>query len=91
SSYDGGGVLVGESGVFSKSGGVIYGYDSADPNNSLWNKAFNGADTWGHAVFYWKDSSDQYYRDDTLNTGTGGNIDTGILPPDLGAINWTKK
>jgi hypothetical protein len=84
----GGGVGVYNTGAFSKSGvGIIYGYDSEDPTDPLWNKARNGADAWGHAVYFTKDNG--YYRDTTLYTGD--NITTSTLPPSGTGGNWTKK
>jgi hypothetical protein len=75
---------------FSKSGGgIIYGYDSTDPSDTLWNKANSGEDTYGHAVYYYKDGSSQYYRDTTLDTGDG--INTTDLPGTGTSYGWTKK
>ena len=92
SSNKGGGVYV-DNGTFAKTGGVIYGYDSGNANNPLWNKANNGSDTWGHAVFYEISSSNQYYRDTTL--AAGDNISTGSVPSlaagSYDATNWIKK
>ena len=88
----GGGVYVSYGITFAKTGGVIYGYDSDDPSNPLWNKA-NQGDTWGHAVYYNRDASNQYYRDTTL--AAGDNINTGTLPSlatgSYDATNWIKQ
>jgi hypothetical protein len=70
---------------FSKTGGVIYGPNTA---NSLKNTTASGASGSGHAVFY----HDYYYRDITLNAGD--NISTAdTLPGNSGESlnNWTKK
>jgi hypothetical protein len=89
SSGRGGGVCVyTPTDTFSKSGGgIIYGYDSADPTNPLWNKVYNGDNTYGHAVYFFKDNG--YYRDTTLYTGD--NITTSTLPSSGIGGNWTKK
>jgi uncharacterized repeat protein (TIGR02543 family) len=75
----GGGVYVANGGSFSKSEGVIYGHsDGALTDNAA------GADTYGHAVYYYVNGSTQYYRDDTLEENDP--IDTdGPLPANPGA------
>jgi hypothetical protein len=93
----GGGVWVNDAGTFNKSGGgIIYGYDSGNSSNPLWNKANNGVSTYGHAVYFYKDFSNYYYYcDTTLDDTTAGNISTGTLPPLAGpgntVGNWIKK
>jgi hypothetical protein len=94
SGNSGGGVYVYSTGSFNKSeGGVIYGYDSADAENPLWNKAHNGDPAYGHAVYFYKDSGNQYYRDTTL--AAGDDISTETLPTSAGdgntVGNWIKK
>jgi hypothetical protein len=90
--FGGGGVFVIGDGTFSKSGGIIYGYDSGDSSNPLWNKAHDGDPAYGHAVWFLKDMYNQYYRDTTLDTSGGGNISTGDTLPTTGTLNnWTKK
>jgi hypothetical protein len=90
----GGGVYI-YIGEFNKSGGIIYGYYSADPSNPLWNTARceNPQSTWGHAVFFYKDAGNQYYCDTTLDTIH--DISTGTLPPNPGpgntVGNWIKQ
>jgi hypothetical protein len=94
SSY-GGGVYVTSNGAFTKTSGIIYGYDAADPDNANWNTCKSvGAivNTFGHAAYY--DLSPGYYRDASLYTGN--NIRTTILPAGSGAgnsgtTNWIKK
>jgi uncharacterized repeat protein (TIGR02543 family) len=91
----GGGVYIfsTDSTSFTKTGGIIYGYDASDPDNPNWNicKTSAGAirDKFGHAAYYIS-----YYRDLTLNTGD--NISKSNLPADPGAensgnTNWIKK
>jgi hypothetical protein len=95
SSTSGGGVYVGSGGTFSKSdeGGIIYGYDGADPTNPLWNKAGNGASTYGHAVYFGKDNG--YYRDTTLEEEDEISTAQAKLPTtatgSYDATNWIKK
>jgi hypothetical protein len=91
----GGGVFV-SSGSFSKTGGgTIYGSNEAgidEKGNSLKNTV--KSDTYGHAVYYYPNSSNQYYRDLTLDDTPAGNISTkGTLPSGSGQTlnNWTKK
>ena len=93
SHFYGGGVCVTSGSTFTKTGGgVIYGYDSSDASNTLWNKASYG-NTYGHAVYYSPGSSVYYYRDTTLEAGD--DISTGSLPPtaeaSYDATNWIKK
>jgi hypothetical protein len=87
---DGGGVYA-YYGTFNKSGNsVIYGYNSADSTNPLWNKARSGELTYGHAVYYYKNSGyDKYYCDTTLTAGD--DISTSVLPTSGTDHNWTKK
>jgi hypothetical protein len=87
--------LTGSSASFHKiqGAGIIYGYDSSDSANPLWNKAHNGDPAYGHAVYFNKDNG--YYRDSTLTDDVAGNITTGTVPTSTGpgnAVgNWIKK
>jgi hypothetical protein len=84
---------------FTKTGGIIYGYDAVDPDNANWNicKTSGGGairDKYGHAAYYPENASSYYYRDLTLNAGD--NISTTNLPTGSGAensgnTNWIKK
>jgi hypothetical protein len=65
----GGGVYVGDSGAFTKTGGgVIYG---SDADNSLQNTVQDTANFRGHAVYYRHSSGNttSLYRNTTLDTG----------------------
>jgi hypothetical protein len=77
----GGGVAI-WSGSFSKSGGIIYGDDGNDTDNTA-----TAGDTYGHAVYSF--ASLGYYRDTTL--GTAANISTSQVPASGTGYNWTKK
>jgi hypothetical protein len=71
---------------FVKSGGTIYGDDTAATDNT----ATTGN---GHAVYYYKDISNKYYCDDTLAADASGNISTNDTLP-IGSTpvgNWTKE
>jgi hypothetical protein len=91
----GGGVFVDNGSTFTKTqgAGIIYGYET--PGNPLRNKAGDGSAALGHAVYFWKNASNEYYRDSTLEANAGGNITTAAesLPASSGATagNWTKK
>jgi hypothetical protein len=90
----GGGVYVAGNGSFSKTGNsVIYGDMDGNPDNgnTTDNTAKKG-NTNGHAVYYYKDYSSVYYRDDTLDEED--DISTSdTLPGTWGQTlnNWTKK
>jgi hypothetical protein len=86
-SNKGGGVCI-YTGSFSKSGGgIIYGY--SDSPGALRNKAHNGDDTWGHAVYFYNAAGiHEYYRDTTLDAGD--DISTEVLPPSPDS-NWIEK
>jgi uncharacterized repeat protein (TIGR02543 family) len=97
SSY-GGGVYIYDllTSSFTKTGGIIYGYNAADPDNPNWNicKSSGGVirTAYGHAAYYSK--SPDYYCDLTLNAGD--NISTANMPADPGPensgnTNWIKK
>ncbi|MDR1900647.1 MAG: hypothetical protein LBQ55_11595 [Treponema sp.] len=67
----GGGVFVGTTGSFTKTGGIIYGDSDTNPANG--NPTDNTATynaTSGHAVFYY-DGTNSYYRNTTLGAGDG--------------------
>jgi uncharacterized repeat protein (TIGR02543 family) len=83
-----GGVYVYDS-SFSKTGNsVIYG-DNDTTNTSPENTAASGV---SHAVFYYKDDSNRYYRDTTLNAND--DISTANVPATAegtyDATNWIK-
>ncbi|MDR1108149.1 MAG: hypothetical protein LBL19_03850, partial [Spirochaetaceae bacterium] len=89
----GGGVFVYNGGTFNKTGGVIYGdTDGTHTAGSTENTATSG-NTYGHAVDYYIDGSNSYYRDATLNAGD--NISTGAVPAtateSYDSTNWIKK
>jgi uncharacterized repeat protein (TIGR02543 family) len=86
----GGGVSVVNNSSFSKTGNsVIYGDTNADPDdgNATDNTAKYG-NSGGHAVYYFKDHGNSYYRDTTLNTGE--NISTETVPDYGTGSGWTK-
>jgi uncharacterized repeat protein (TIGR02543 family) len=89
SGSSGGGVAV-YLGTFNKTGGIIYG--DADGTHTAGSTENTAGTTYGHAVYYYVDNSNEYYRDATLNAGD--NISTGdALPANSGDSlnNWTKK
>jgi parallel beta-helix repeat protein len=90
----GGGVYVHSGGSFSKTGGTVYGdTNSTHTEGSPENTATFYGNTWGHAVYYRKDSSNHYYRDADLDIGD--DIDTGSVPVSAtgsyDSTNWIKK
>jgi hypothetical protein len=91
-STSGGGVYVNSS--FSKTGdSIIYGDTSNNNANVVKDSTLNLVDTWGHAVFYEKDSGNEYYRDTTL--GKNADISTDNVPDtvktEYDGTNWIKK
>jgi uncharacterized repeat protein (TIGR02543 family) len=99
SSSLGGGVYVSDDGTFTKSGGgIIYGDTDSTVGNgfSTDNTATSTSNpgTSGHAVLYNKDSTNYYYRNETLADDASGNISTtDALPAESGEVlnNWTKR
>jgi hypothetical protein len=96
--YSGGGVYINnnslEHGTFEKTGGTIYGdIDNLHTPNSTENTATGLGSTYGHAVYYAKDASNQYYRNAALDSTTSGNISTDTLPADASDTStpWTKR
>jgi hypothetical protein len=83
----GGGVYVSGNGAnFNKTGGgTIYGNDGNATDNTATDS--NG----GHAVFYYKDIYNLYYRDTTLEEDDDISTGTSTLPPSGTGFNWTKK
>jgi uncharacterized repeat protein (TIGR02543 family) len=94
--YGGGGVGVfsdvSSVSSFTKTGGIIYGDTNAIHTPGSNENTVKYGNTWGHAVYYLKDSGKEYYRDATLNATD--NISTGdTLPATSGQTvgYWTKK
>jgi hypothetical protein len=83
--FSGGGVNV-SGGSFNKTGGTIYGNTGTGNANVAKNGGSSPVDEYGHAVFYLKDASTRYYRDDTLDGTAAGNISTANT-----GSGWTAK
>jgi len=72
----GGGVYVFYNGIFTKTGGTIYGYNAGNNSNTVTNSGVMQSNK-GHAVFVNKNPSlnTSYHRENTA--GPGINLDTG--------------
>jgi len=87
----GGGIYInGEDALFTKTNGIIYGNDaSIESNKNISTVTSEQFGNYGHAVFYVKDDSHQYYCNTTLDNEQ--NISTSILPHINEQSNWIKK
>jgi hypothetical protein len=93
-SAGGGGVFVNSSGSFSKTKGFIGGDNDNIPHLGNGNATDNTAkagNTNGHAVYYYKSGSANYYRDTALESGDDISTEASKLPANGTDFNWTKK
>jgi hypothetical protein len=91
----GGGVYLNQGSLF-KTAGVINGdNDITVGNGNTTDNTVTAGNEEGHAVYYYANTSNQYYRDATLGADASGNISTAVLPTATGVGNtvgnWIKK